>query len=436
MRSNALAIALALACTFCSAACLDGIPPDTITPQTRGGVEGRVLDKCTGRGLANASVSAGGVQVTSGADGSYRIVNLKPGSENVSVSLQGYLSNQPQVDVPEGNTLSLDIRLAPNATSGLPSKLDVLFVVDNSGSMGQEQLALANAFGEFLSTVGAVFGDVRIGVISTTLGAGDFALPSCSKVGGDQGKLQNAPRTAGCTAPSDPWISIVNGKATNTGASDASDAFSCIARLGVDGCGFEQTLEAVHRALDPTLDTNPGFLRKDAMLAVIVLSDEDDCSASDDGLFSPARTGLNDPLGPLTSFRCFEFGITCDGNNRDSGNKLNCKPRADGRYLHATKRYVDSLVALKGTSERVFFAVVAGPTSAVSVGRDGNNPVLRASCTSNTGVAVPALRLNAVAKALNPNLAQKPIYSICTPQLPMTAVAQQLVTAAASLACK
>jgi hypothetical protein len=40
---------------------------------------------------------------------------------------------------------------------------------------------------------------------------------------------------------------------------------------------------------------NDGFLREDSLLVVIVVSDEDDCSASDNSIFDPAssNTGLN-----------------------------------------------------------------------------------------------------------------------------------------------
>jgi hypothetical protein len=59
------------------------------------------------------------------------------------------------------------------------------------------------------------------------------------------------------------------------------------------------------------LDGNPanaGFLRPGATLGVIFLTDEDDCSVRSPTLFSPA----NAVLGPLESFRCTRFGVTCE----------------------------------------------------------------------------------------------------------------------------
>jgi len=54
---------------------------------------------------------------------------------------------------------------------------------------------------------------------------------------------------------------------------------------------------------------NVNFMRKDAYLAVIILTDEDDCSApTNSTLFDPTQTTLASELGPLTSYRCFQFG--------------------------------------------------------------------------------------------------------------------------------
>ncbi|MCA9667499.1 MAG: carboxypeptidase regulatory-like domain-containing protein [Myxococcales bacterium] len=414
--------------------CFDSIPDDTLTPKDRGNLEGRVLDKCNNAPVAGASVAVEGQPaVTTSDDGRYRFDNLEPGPQTVSVSRAGFVSSQPQVIVPEGNTLTLDIQLLRNNPGGpLAKKLDVLFVIDNSGSMGEEQAALTNAFSGFLDTISALFSDVHVGVISTDLGAGTYGLPSCERQGGDGGKLQNVSRVGGCQAPSDPWIDIQSGKAANTNGESAADVFTCIARLGTSGCGFEQPLESMQRAL--SAGANPGFLRDDAFLAVIVVSDEDDCSASDGKLFDPSQQALSDPLGPLTSFRCFEFGVKCDETGRDAGPRANCKPAEDGKWTRPVSEYVQFLEQLKPRGS-VFFGLIGGPTTRVEVGADGNNPVLRASCSSASGVAVPAIRLEALAKAININLSAPPVYSICDDKLPLSALAQQLLVAASGQTC-
>jgi len=58
------------------------------------------------------------------------------------------------------------------------------------------------------------------------------------------------------------------------------DAFTAIATQGIDGSGLERGLEAAYRALSSPLITgwNAGFLRQDAYLALIFISDEEDQS--------------------------------------------------------------------------------------------------------------------------------------------------------------
>lgn len=250
---------------------------------------------------------------------------------------------------------------------GNSHKLDLLFVIDNSDSMEHEQRSLKQSFPSDLerlrtAKLGHELPDLRVGVISTDLGAGPYMVGNCTRVGGDQGKLQDKPRIAGCTPPADPWIAYSPGKTNVPGSgqalSRAKAAFLCISELGTGGCGFEQPLEAARRALDPALKVNPGFLRPDAMLAVIFLTDEDDCSARDTRLYDPSSQGLTDPLGPLTSFRCFEFGVKCDCpgkmqcTRQDQGPRKNCVPVSGNGLLHGTDRYVKFLRELKQSAAR------------------------------------------------------------------------------------
>ncbi|MBW2735272.1 MAG: hypothetical protein JRH20_23050, partial [Deltaproteobacteria bacterium] len=221
----------------------------------------------------------------------------------------------------------------------LTRAVDILFVIDNSGSMNQEQAKLSVNFGALLDMLqvdNRELPNLHIGVVSTDLGAGNYtSIPSCEAISGDRGALQSMARVPGCPTPTDPWISYNKGTHNVGGcAGDAmqcvKDAFRCISTLGIEGCGFEMPLESARRAVDPMLNTNPGFLRDNALLAVIFLTDEDDCSAAKAQLFDPSQNGLSDPLGPLTSFRCFEFGIQCDINDRNTpGPRQGCVPAYD-----------------------------------------------------------------------------------------------------------
>ncbi len=291
----------------------------------------------------------------------------------------------------------------------LTDKVDILFVIDNSNGLDHEHKNLKRNFPKLIDALrfgkfGGKIPNLHIGVISTDLGAGNYNLPSCETPGGDQGKLQNKPQVVGCSPPREPWISYHEGKTNVSGAkgdpiSVVKAAFQCIAEIGEQGCGFEHPLESARRALEPTGKVNPRFLRMDALFALHILMDEDDCSARDTKLFDPSQQGLSDPLGPLTSFRCFEFGIKCDCPGKSKcdrttqGPRKNCVPA--GNWLYSIDEYVSFYRKLKPTG-CVVMAAIAGPTERVEVGLDGSNPTLKPGCQTAQGFATPSIRIKAL----------------------------------------
>lgn len=309
--------------------------------------------------------------------------------------------------------------------------LDILFVVDNSGSMHDEQAALVAAFPGFTALLTDSLGlpDLHIAVVSTDMGAGPYGIMGCEG-NGDNGQMHNSPGFD-CGAPTDAYIVDVLGEdgtsRTRNYPGQLADAFSCIAELGTSGCGFEQTFESIRRALDGTNEQNAGFLRDDAALAVIVLSDEDDCSAADVSMFDsdPSLDTIDSPLGSLSSYRCFEFGVQCNPDTpRTPGARQDCKVREDSAFVSGVTEYADFLKGLKSTSGKVFFSAVAGVGDVVIGERDGE-PRLDPGCTSASGDAVPAIRISALARAMG---APEP-KSICQPlETPLAALGSDLNT--------
>jgi hypothetical protein len=323
----------------------------------------------------------------------------------------------------------------------LEKDIDILFVLDNSNSMGLEQENLRKNFPKFIEALRAPslnnkIPNVHLGVISTDLGAGNYSLPSCEVSNGDGGKLLAQPRQAGCVGPSKSYIEYIEGvtNINNPAVGDPIDkvkqAFQCIAEIGTGGCGFESTIEAARRALDPKLNRNPGFIRKDAFLAVVFITDEDDCSAQKPQLFDPNQNQINDPLGPLTSFRCFEFGVQCDCpggacKRTSMGARKSCKPAHN--WLYKVEDYKRFFEGLKPKGRLLMFAV-AGPTDKVEVGMDNQNPSLRPSCQTSLGSAAPAIRIKALIDGIdkgenqgyfnegtNHNYTQSLDVNICSP---------------------
>jgi hypothetical protein len=155
----------------------------------------------------------------------------------------------------------------------------------------------------------------------------------------------------------------------------------------------------MRRALNGSNTTNTGFLRDSAYLAVIFILDEDDCSTADAQMFDTNQNDIDDPLGPLSSFRCFEFGVDCETGNDDPrapGPRTNCFPKEDSQYMYGVQEYADFLKSLKDDDSLIITAGIIGNAEPVAVGTDPEhpeNPALVPSCTSSTGKADPAVRI-------------------------------------------
>jgi hypothetical protein len=303
----------------------------------------------------------------------------------------------------------------PYYPQNIEKDVDLLLVVDNSASMGDEQKNLYNSIPALFNALKSPklnnkIPNMHIGVVTTDLGAGDYALPACELAGGDRGKLQATPRVAGCVPPGKkPYIEYIDG-VTNINNPKVLDpilkvtrALQCIVEVGTGGCGFEAQLEAARVALDPKLNRNPGFIRKDAHLAIAFLTDEDDCSAQKSQLFDPNQTQLTDPLGPLTSFRCFEFGVQCDCpggacTRSTTGPRTNCKPAFS--WLYKIDEYVSFFKGLKQPGRLILLAI-AGPADKVEVALENQQPTLQPSCQTTAGKGRPAVRIKALLDGIN-----------------------------------
>ncbi len=321
--------------------------------------------------------------------------------------------------VPEANACTerpcwetvLDVPAAPYRD------IDILFVISTSGGMSEEQTSLVANFQRFVDVLATMEGglpDVNIGVITQNVGAGPYPISGCGELG-DNGLLQStrgdrAP--AGCTGPSgafiQDWSDGFGGRIRNyDGAQGLAATFGCIALRGNAGCGFEQPLESMRRALNGSVAANAEFnARPDSLLAIVFVSDEDDCSAFDITMFDTSSTDVNDPLGPLGDFRCFEFGVDCATGNDDPralGERMDCGPRAGSPYMVHPDDYIDFLRLLKG-DDRLFVAGILGDSTPVIVTPhpETNNPVLAASCVSASGAASPAIRVGYFVDAFAP----------------------------------
>jgi hypothetical protein len=317
------------------------------------------------------------------------------------------------------------------------NKVDLLFMIDNSPSMAPKQTELRNRFPTLIKAL-QNFGasgnpaSYHIGVVDSDLGAAGFTLNGgqCHP-GGDNGKLQVTPITPptgiNCTnfalSGGVRFIDYnqLNGTDNLMGvpAGDVSTAFSCMAGVGEGGCGFEHQLEATYRALHDPIPENANFLRSDAILAVVFVTDEDDCSApTNSDLFDGSTAGIS-MYGTLHSFRCTQYGIQCNGQPvppMSTSGLTGCSSQvmANGGKLFDVQRYIDFFTkpaaqgGVKVNPDDVILVAIAAAPDPVGVTitspcadqvNTPNCPILNHSCVAATNSMFfgdPAVRLSSV----------------------------------------
>ena len=166
-----------------------------------------------------------------------------------------------------------------------PVKTDIMFVVDNSGSMAANQKKVATDLPVFVAELqksGGVVNSFRVGVTTTSV----------------YSAFENFNSVAYFYYPEGGWlfdIPLLDGGVSGQRYLDDTDPelvprFAlAMTAVGIDGSGQETPFEATRIALQNAsapaeADGGPanfGFLRDGARLMVVAVSDEDDCSETD-----------------------------------------------------------------------------------------------------------------------------------------------------------
>lgn len=347
------------------------------------------------------------------------------------------------------------------------NQVDVLFMIDNSSSMDPMQAELQKRFGQFLQTFSDLAGqgryvDLHLGVVTSDYGAGASGAPGCDKGGGGQGgRLQampapNATAPANCQAPvGHNFIAYdfdPRGAGNNLPAGqDLTKTFTCMASVGSGGCGFEHQLESVFAALHDQ-QANAGFLRPDAILAVVFVTNEDDGSAPPDtDIWDRTKVAQ---YGVESTYRQTRFGVACGDPlqltpyDSSHGPLAGCVAAPDGpdgagpgrefdvgRYIHYfTSKHLQGGAKVDPMNQVILVGIdapvpAAGPEIILSTGNNPQQgiidyppcaqlnesstpaclPWLQHSCHVGNFFGDPAVRLDAVINAA-PNHA---LGSIC-----------------------
>lgn len=163
-----------------------------------------------------------------------------------------------------------------------PQQTDILFVIDNSGSMREEQEGIATELPAFVSQLrqgGGLTQDFRVGVITTSVYQRAFVNNSevYREYPEESGKLRPVPTATGGTS-TERFIESTD--------AELLPKFERLVQQGTSGSGQEAPFEAVRLAVASQLAATPlaqggngGFLRDGARLLVVVVTDEEDCSS-------------------------------------------------------------------------------------------------------------------------------------------------------------
>jgi len=330
-------------------------------------------------------------------------------------------------------------------------KVDLLFMIDNSGSMREEQanliteiprlvrvLASGDRDGDGVTEFPAV-ASLHVGVVTSDMGSGNqTGVRTCSPGLGDDGILRSSSRlaTAPCMAsyPSGTFEFMAGG---------LTDAFAatvaCVADVGTAGCGFEQQLESPLKALTPAnpeawtapgyspprfydaasglanrlaghgTTANNGFLRGNSALAIVLVTDEEDCSVANYEIFGGAGMFMGIP----PNVRCNTF----------SGNTS---------IVYPVSRYVDGFLGLRRNPGLLIFSAIVGipPATEASAATgdfgavlahpdmaprvDDSGTMLAPSCSTMNGVAFPPIRIVETAAGLRARQVSVSVSSICS----------------------
>jgi hypothetical protein len=155
-------------------------------------------------------------------------------------------------------------------------KIDILVVIDNSGSMGADQEKIGMRFNNFISSLANK--NWQIGITTTAVEGGSYST---------NGELLDLTGASGAIiTPTTP---------------NAQDVFyQTVVRDESNGCsgcltGSEQPMKAIKMALEKKDTANANFFRQGADFAALILSDEDEQSNR--------PTTATAPIDVLNTFR-------------------------------------------------------------------------------------------------------------------------------------
>jgi len=180
---------------------------------------------------------------------------------------------------------------------------DILFVIDDSASMTEEQVRLQANFASLLDTIVEAEADFQIGIVTTDTTSDQAGLLRGGAITADDPQIENKLKIA--------------------------------LEVGTDGDRDEQGLRAMQMAVD---GRNAGFPRDNAMRSVILVSDEDDESSGEVASFI---------LSLATAAEGSQYGLHGIVGDLPNGCATGTSAAAPGA------RYIEAIETLNGHRESI-----------------------------------------------------------------------------------
>ena len=199
-----------------------------------------------------------------------------------------------------------------------PTEVDILLVVDDSCSMEDEQTKLGEGFDRFVEFFDVADVDYHIGVITTDT---DAYVRSGKLVGSGSDRI------------------------IDRDTDNADDVFRANVNVGTSGWPYEKGFDAAALALSDDLleGHNEGFLRDDALLSIIFVSDEEVISQYGINSYVNFWRGLKDEFDRTAFNASALIGI-----DPDTLEPANCGPNPNQPNAAASYRYHDVAVQTGG----------------------------------------------------------------------------------------
>jgi hypothetical protein len=295
---------------------------------TQGGVDSGVDGGTTG-GTTGGPISSGGSSggddvgsSTGGADG-FVTGGTSGGSTDYSDCNQGHGNDPSRIDKSNPN-----IGTEPFCkeelffqASSQTKKLDIVWIIDNSGSMRSEQESIAINFNYFIQDFIDKDIDFKMGITTTDTRAAHKGL----MVTGSEEKL--------------------NSVAAKENPDQFIQDFKTLINVGTRGSGHEKGLEASEGFMQRY---SASFVRSDAYLAVVIVSDEEDQSPKTPSEYADYLKSFKTAAGLIKIYSIVDTELTSSGSGITTGFERYAKASSEtaGTVSNIRDDFYHSLTAM------------------------------------------------------------------------------------------